>query len=146
MALDITKDVTIGETRYSISKLPVKTAMWLAMQVFTKVLPGGVGSQLGLPDMGADRPQMNEREFSEIINYCLVPCKRYEMVGAQEVAMPIMNNKGVWLAPELEYDPEVMIGLLVYMLEYNISAFFNERVLKNLSKTFKGVTLFGTQP
>jgi len=141
---DRIKDVIIDDEKYQVSKLPVKTALWISAQVVTKIMPSMVESQLNLPNLPQNRATMTEEEFSQLLDYCLMACNKYEMVGTQEMAMPVMPQKGVWGFPELEYNPVVVISLLVNILEFNIATFFSERVLKQLKETFKGITLFST--
>lgn len=139
-----TKDVEIDGVKYQISKLSVMTAMWIATQVITKVMPMNVESKMSIPALPQGRDSMTEEEFSQLLYYCLMACSKYEMTGTMEMAMPIMTKKGVWSFPDMEYDPVIVISLLIHVLEFNIATFFSERVLKQLSETFQGITLFST--
>jgi hypothetical protein len=145
------KDVFIADEdnkpiKYQISKLPVATAMWIASQVIVKMLPPGMEAQLGLPVLPFNRSAMTEEDFSDLIHHCMMACKRYQVEESNgvEYTVPVMATKGIWSIPEIEVDPAVVISLVVNVLEFNISAFFAERVLKVYKETFKGITLFRT--
>lgn len=137
------KDVEVAGVRYRVEKMPAKTAAWIAMQVFTKILPSQIEQQLNIV-LPQNRGDMSEEDFSKFIDYCLLSAKRYEKVGQADVPMPILASKGVWAIHEMEHDFTAVIGLTVHVLAFNVAAFFNEGVLQELAKSLKDIPLFNT--
>jgi hypothetical protein len=138
------KDVEIAGTKYRVEKIPAMTGCWIATQIFSKMMPMGMEAQAGLGNLPENRPSMTEKEFYDLQSYCLMACKRYEVVGEMETAMPIMSGMGKFAIPQLKYDFTAVIGLTVHVLEYNISSFFNGGALEALKETLKDLPLFNT--
>jgi hypothetical protein len=142
-----TKDVTIGGVRYQISKLPVFTSVWMATVIATKFLPPGMEGMLGLPALSRDRTPLSEEEFTDLASYCIMAAKKYQVEPSNNVeyATPLMVTRGIWAFPDMQYDPVAVIGLVVAVMEFNVTAFFAEKVLKELKESFQGITLFSTK-
>jgi len=143
--MDRTKDIEFNGNKYQISKLPAKDAMWIAMQLFTKIIPYNVETQLDINNLPANRQAMSEEDFNNLVDTCLLACKRYEKVGDMDVPLEIMKRKGEWAIAELEYDFGAVMALLINVLAFNIKTFFDGGVLDELTKSFKGLRLFNTQ-
>jgi hypothetical protein len=139
------KDIEIEGTKYRVEKFSAKIAMWIAAQIFTKIAPMGMDGQLNMGNLPEGRQLMTEKEFSDLIDYCMCGTKRYEAVGNAEVPMPIMMEKGKWLLPDLEYDLMTVVALCVHVLTFNIASFFNDGSLKKLMASVKDIPLFNTQ-
>jgi hypothetical protein len=111
--------------------------MWIAAQIFTKIAPLGLDKELNMSNLPEGRSIMTEQEFSDLVDYCMCGCKKYEAVGNTDVPMPIMLQKSKWLIPDLEYDTITVIALCANILNFNISSFFNEGALNKLVGSMK---------
>lgn len=142
--MEMTKDIEFNGVKYQINKLPASKALFLATQLFTKIMPGNIEQDLNINNLPANRQMINEEDFDKIINYCMMASKKYEMVGTIETPMPIIMQNGRWAIPELEYDHITVIALVINVLAFNIKAFFENGVLNELKKSFQGLSLFST--
>lgn len=140
------KDVEISETKYRVEKFSAKVAMFIASIIFTKIAPMGLDKQLDINNLPENRQIMSEQEFSDLIDYCMCACKRYEQLNGNDIPMPVMVRKGAWAIPDLEYDLSTVVALCAHVLSFNISSFFNEGSLKVLTESLQGLPLFNTQP
>ena len=143
--MDATKDVEINGVRYQIGRMTAKAGSWVATQIFTKVLPSAIEGQmnkLGLDSLPQGRATMTEEEFSNLQDHCLMVCRRYELVGNIDTALPIMPRPGFWAIKELEYDLLTVVALTVHALVFNISPFFDGDALKGCLQSFQGLGLF----
>lgn len=133
------KDVTIKGQRYQITKLPATISGWLAVQIATKMLPAFVESKLKIEGLSANRSEISESEFHNVQNHCLSACKKYEVVGQQDVPQPILVG-GKWVFKDLEYDVVTVLGLTVQALLFNIDPFFQDGGLEELLKDIPGLS------
>ena len=137
--MDRSKDIFIDEKKYCINKFSAKIGMWIAIRIFPKVLQFNNGFDLNkIPDLLA------QDEFSDLIDYCLLACQRYENAGTAELPMPIMVKKGLWAIKELEYDLPTVLALCVQVLTFNLSTFFTEKSLKVITEGMKDLSLPNT--
>lgn len=143
---NMTKDVEINGVKYQISKFTAKVGMWIAAQVFTKLAPFGMDGQLGINNLPEQRPAMTEKDFSDIVDYCMCATKRYEQIGNGEAPLPIMVQKGTWAIPDLEYDLTTVVALCAHVITFNVASFFAEESLKTLRESLKDLPLFSIQP
>jgi hypothetical protein len=146
MSFERYKDIEINETKYRVEKFSAKIGMFIASIVFTKIAPLGLDKQIGINNLPEGRQIMTEQEFSDLIDYCMCACKRYEQLNGTDIALPIMARKGVWAIPDLEYDLTTVVSLCAHVLSFNISSFFSEGALKTLMESMKDIPLFNTQP
>jgi hypothetical protein len=136
---ELTKEVVIGEHRYQISRMDAMHGSWIAMQMLTRVFPmnledivrraaenEGMGQ---MPSLPANRSTLSEEEFRNVQLHCLRVCSRFEMVGANDVAMPIVMPNGVWAIKDLQTDVLTVLALTAQSLVFNISPFFEEGAL-----------------
>jgi len=140
------KDFEFDGKKYQVGKLPAKTAMWIVTQFFTKFAPANIEKGLDIKNLPDNRQAMSEDEFSSLVDYCLMACRRYDKVGDTDIPMPVMPQKGRWALKELEYDFAAVTALVINALAFNIKSFFEGGVLKELAKTFQDLRLFNTQP
>lgn len=125
------KDVEVAGKKYQISKMPARTASWIAVQILTKMLPGVMESKLQLANLPVNRSQLTESEFYSIQASCLAVCSRYERVGEVVAPQPVlmMDGSGRFALPDLEDDVVSVLGLTVHALIFNVSSFFEDGAL-----------------
>lgn len=142
------KDVSIGENKYQVQKFSAKIAMYIASQVFTKIVPMGIDGGLSISSLPKDRELMTEKEFGDLIDYCMCACKQYKQIGDNEMLLPVMVVKGKWAIAELEYDLTTVAALCVHVLSFNITSFFKSGALKTIAESLsdlKDLPLFNIQ-
>lgn len=132
---ELTKDVDVGGKQYQVGKMTAQVGCWIAMQLFTKMLPSAVENQVGLEGMPTARTQLSEEEFYNIQNHCLAVCKRYELVGEVKTAQPILHS-GRMAFKDLDTDLLSVLGLTVHALIFNVKPFFEGDALKQLISSF----------
>lgn len=145
------KDVEIDGVKYRVDKFSVKIALYISEQIFTKIIPLGIEGKLNIGNLSEDRPIMTEQELSDLIDYCMCACKRYDKVGDSgvDVAVPVMVKKGTWAIPELEYDLATVVALCVHSLTFNLVSFFKGGALKKIAESLtdlKDLPLFNIKP
>jgi hypothetical protein len=142
--VDRYKDIKIGDHEYRIKKLPAKTALWIAMQFFTKMMPPQIEAKIGIGKLSSDRKEMTEEEFSSLIDYCLMAAERYESMSSGKMPIPVIHRKGVFAIPELEDDFITVVSLTIHVIVFNISAFFNGEGMEILTSSLKDLDLSHT--
>lgn len=140
--MEMYKDVEIGGVKYQIGRMTARTGSWIAAQIISKVLPSVIESQMPLEGLPSSRSEMSEIEFQNIQDHCLNVCKKYELIGSTEAAVPVMARFGVFAVKDLEYDLLTVLALTIHALLFNISPFFEGDGLKSIMATFQGLSLF----
>ncbi len=141
--MEMYKDIEINDTRYRVGRMTARVGSWVLLQIFTKLLPAQIESQLGLDSLPPGRSEMSEAEFMNIQDHCLMVCRRYEtQSNNDEVAMPVMAAPGVFAVKELEHDIVTAIGLTAHALLFNVAPFFEGNALTSILESFKDLNLF----
>lgn len=141
MTLEDHKDVTIGEHTYRVGRMLATTGSWIVAQIVTKILPFGMDEKVtGNSDLPKERSEMTEAEFRNIQNHCLAVIGRYETVGNIPTAIPILVRGEI--IHDLRTDVVGVLQLTVHALIFNLSPFFNEDVLKQLTSGLPDLSLF----
>jgi hypothetical protein len=140
---NLTQDVTIRGARFQIKRFGALEGSWVVAQMFTRILPSNLESQLGgsvaLP---AGRATMTEEEFINLQKHCLQVCFHYtEGAPPSTPPLPVLRN-GQIAIPELVHDPLVIMALTIRSLKFNMLPFFSEGALDLLLGPLRDLSLF----
>lgn len=138
--IEKTRDVTIGDNVYQLTRMNPRIGSWIVAQLLTKMLPPGIGhamlSELKLPvNLPENRNEMTEEQFHNLQDHCLMVVRRYNKAG---IAEPIMIPNGTFCFPDLDYDVVTIMGLTVHSLMFNVKPFFVEGALDRILQSFEG--------
>jgi hypothetical protein len=109
-----TKDVTIGETKYRLSKADARTACWLFSILGANAVSGNILSALG---------KVSHAEFDEVQATVLRLISRLDYKDANEFPMPIVSGGGAWADQAVASDAGVVFKLTSQALMFNLSPF-----------------------
>ena len=132
---ELTKDIDLRGHRYQVGKMTATDGCWVAMQIFTKVMPGMLENKVGVTGLPSGRSDMSEQEFHNIQNHCLAVCKRFTVVGDVPVAEPVMRGER-FAFKDLEHDVLTVMGLTAHALIFNVLEFFQGDGLKEILASF----------
>lgn len=156
------KIIHLGKRQFLIKKMTAKQGSWVAMQLFTKLIPIGVAafgdmakakamikpetipetkpSMLdSLKDLPAIQKLLTEEEFSRLQDTCLSCC--YEVLKGGNI--PVIGANGSWGVEGLEYDIVKVMALTINALTFSVAGFFEENALQELTQSLSGLSLFG---
>jgi len=152
------KLITLGKRQFLIKKMTAKQGSWIAMQLFTKLIPIGVAAfgdikkantmiepddikklNFKMPDLSAIQKIFTEEEFSRLQDTCLSCC--YEVLKGGNI--PVIGTNGAWGVEGLEYDIIKVMALTINALTFSVAGFFEENALQELMQSLSGLSLFG---
>lgn len=136
------KDLEVQGKRWRVGKFDALTGSYIAYKLLFQMLPMGMEGQMEGVELPAGRATMSKAEFIDLQKDCLSVCSELTYVGSQEVAIPIMNQSGRWLVEGLENDTMLVMMLTIHSLVFNVSGFFQEGTLQELTTSFQGLNLF----
>jgi hypothetical protein len=136
------KIVEIAGRKWRIEKFDALTGSYIAYQIMTQMLPGGIDQQVtggeAVELASKNRPLMSKKEFGSLQLDCLHVC--CEVLPAGNV--PLIGENGAWGVMDIEDDTVTVMALTIHALIFNISSFFGGNALKELIESFSGMSLF----
>jgi hypothetical protein len=138
---EITKDIELAGRKWRIDKFDAQTGSFIAYQLLFNMLPGG-DSQLGA--LPAGRPTMTREQFFDIQSECLKVCSEICEVGGMEAPLPVKLLNGAWGVAGLDKDTFTVLALTIHSLIHNVSGFFGEGGLKELTDSLSALNPFNT--
>lgn len=134
------KDVSIGETTYSVGLLPAAEGAWIYTTFVARyralASPGSKPEEstaeptpvdMDVVSMGAASfmvDAMSREELRETMQFCLAVCGRYTSATGTNVALPVLMPNGKFALPDMEFDGPVCRRLLLECLAFNIAPYF----------------------
>lgn len=109
-----TQDVTIGETKYRLSKADARTACWLFAILGANAGKGTMLSALG---------KITHAEFDEVQAIALRLVSRLDYKDGNEFPMPIVGAGGAWADQALAADAGSVFQLTADTLTFNLFPF-----------------------
>jgi hypothetical protein len=148
--MEATRDVTIGNYKYQLTRFSARDGSWLTGQFLTKNLLAHLQSpdqeitekDLGL-GLAATFQGFSEDIFNRIQSKCLATIRRYEEAGNTTVAKPIVMTDGRWAVKD-EPDPVELLALSVASLSFNLYCFFGPGALETLRTVFPDLSSLAT--
>ena len=142
MKRELFKDIELQGKKWRINKFDALTGYFIAYKLLFQILPGGMESQMPGVNLPEGRSLMSKAEFIELQRDCLAVCTQLIMVGDVETAIPVLQRGGQWGVDGLETDVVLVFTLTLHCLLFNISGFFEEGALKELTQSFQTLSLF----
>lgn len=152
------KVIHLGGRQFLIKKMTAKKGSWIALQLFTKLIPIGIAAfgdikkansmiklkdikdmDFEMPDLSAIQKIFTEEEFSSLQDACLSCCYE-ELKGG---SIPVIGANGAWGVDGLEYDTIKVMALTINALTFNVAGFFEGNALQELTQSLSGLSLFG---
>lgn len=134
------KDVEVGGRKWRIGRFDAMTGSYITMLVLMQMLPMGMDEQIGMGSLGKGRSLMDKQTFFDVQADCLKICSELQTVGDSVAPIPVMLSDGRWGVGGVEEDMPTVLALTVHTLIFNISDFFQEGALNDLTKTFSGLS------
>ena len=139
------KDVELGGRRWRIGRFDAMTGSYITMLVLMQMLPMGLDEQIGIGSVSKGRSLMDKKTFFDVQSDCLKVCSELQLVGETTAPVMVMLPDGRWGVGGVEDDITVILGLTVHTLIFNISDFFQEDALKDLTSTMSGLSQFNAK-
>jgi hypothetical protein len=139
------KDVELGGRRWRIGRFDAMTGSYITMLVLMQMLPMGMDEQIGINSIGKGRSLMDKKTFFDVQSDCLKVCSELQQVGESVSPVMVMLPDGRWGVGGVEEDVPTILGLTVHTLIFNISDFFQEDALKDLTSTMSGLSQFNAK-
>lgn len=141
------KELVLQGRKWRISKFDALTGSFIAYKLLFQMLPMGLEQKMEGMNLPAGRSTMSKDEFIELQRDCLAVCAELKVLGdpesgGVEAPIPVVNSNGDWGVSGLEDDTMLVLTLTVHALIFNISGFFSEDALKELTSSFKDMKLF----
>lgn len=137
------KDVEVGGRKWRIGRFDAMTGSYITMLVLMQILPMGLDEQIGVSAKG--RSLMDKQTFFDVQADCLKICSELQTVGETITPIMVMLPDGRWGISGVEDDIMTILSLTVHTLIFNISDFFQEDALSDLTKTFQGLSQFNAK-
>lgn len=135
------KDVELGGRKWRVGRFDAMTGSYITMLVLMQMLPMGMDEQIGIGSLGkGGRSLMDKKTFFDVQADCLKVCSELQQVGESVAPIPVMLDDGRWGVGGVEEDVPTILALTVHTLIFNISDFFQEGALNDLTKTFLGLS------
>lgn len=139
------KDVELGGRRWRIGRFDAMTGSYITMLVLMQMLPMGLDEQIGIGSIGKGRSLMDKKTFFDVQSDCLKVCSELQQVGESVAPVMVMLPDGRWGVGGVEDDITIILALTVHTLIFNISDFFQEDALKDLTATMSGLSQFNAK-
>lgn len=139
------KDVELGGRRWRIGRFDAMTGSYITMLVLMQMLPMGLDEQIGIGSIGKGRSLMDKKTFFDVQSDCLKVCSELQQVGESVAPVMVMLPDGRWGVGGVEDDITIILALTVHTLIFNISDFFQEDALKDLTSTMSGLSQFNAK-
>ncbi len=138
---ELFKDVEIGGRKWRIGRFDALTGSYITMLVLMQMLPMGLDEQVGLGSVGKGRSLMDKKTFFDVQCDCLKVCSEVQTIGNADAPTLVMLPDGRWGVGGVENDSITILALTLHALIFNISDFFQEGALNDLTNTFQGLGL-----
>lgn len=120
-----TKNVTIEEKTYQVSKMDARSACWLFAFMASRSEKGAILSALG---------RCTREEFNEIQAMALRGVFFLDNKDGNTFPIAIIAQNGLFVDPELASDPEAVFRLTSEAILFNIEPFLVESKSKSQSQ------------
>lgn len=134
------KEIDLGGRKWRIGRFDALTGSYITTLLMMQMLPMGMEDQMGLSSMAAGRSLMNKQTFFDVQKDCLRVVHELKLVGDMMAPMPLMLEDGRWGVADIENDVPTILGLTIQALVFNISDFFQEGALNDLTKVLSGLS------
>ena len=147
--------VTISGRRWKINKFDALTGSYIAVKMVSKlsgVMSAFISGKIDIKNkedqglialsLANEIGSLSKTEFNEIQGECLHVVQEVTEVGGKEITGPLRLPDGRWAVSGMEDDALLILGLVSHVLLFNLTSFFDENVLKELGKSFQGLTSF----
>lgn len=139
MKRETTKDIELNGRKFRIKKFDALTGSYIAFQLLTVMLPGGMDKQIGnLPE---GRPAMSKKDFIAIQKDCLSVVQEIVKKENAEFPLNVILESGAWGVEGLADDTITVLSLTIHALIHNVAGFFDGNALKDLTKSLTGSSL-----
>lgn len=132
------KILELADRKWRIEKFDALTGSYIAYQLMSQMLPGGMDAQVTEGLAPKNRPMMSKQEFGNLQLDCLHVC--YEVLPAGKA--PVIGENGAWGVVGLKNDAITVMALTIHALVFNIAGFFDGNALKDLTASFSDMNLF----
>lgn len=126
-----TMAVTVKGNEYQISRFDARVGSWIAMQIWTKVMPFGMDSQITDGNAPARSSEMSESEFRNIQDHCLRMCSRIQKIDGKDLTEPVVVRGNIAI-PDLQTDTLSVITLTLHVLMFNVKDFFDQKAVSEI--------------
>jgi septum formation topological specificity factor MinE len=144
-----TKDVTLGVSRYRISRMNASTGSWLLFKLLDslrKIMADGSQDTQSAPqEIGTEQREqaanaliqgmlmtLDKGLFDQVQREALNVVGQYTAIGEKEVVLPVLMANGTVAIPELRNDIVSIVQLTSQSLYFNLSPFFLGDGLKDM--------------
>jgi septum formation topological specificity factor MinE len=144
-----TKDVTLGVSRYRISRMNASTGSWLLFKLLDslrKIMADGSQDMQSAPqEIGTEQREqaanaliqgmlmtLDKGLFDQVQREALNVVGQYTAIGEKEVVLPVLMANGTVAIPELRNDIVSIVQLTSQSLYFNLSPFFLGDGLKDM--------------
>jgi hypothetical protein len=137
------KDVEVGGRKWRINRFDALTGSYIATLLLLQILPMGMGGQVGSDSpSNKGKSLMDKDTFRDLQMECLKIVSEIKLVGSVEAPVPLMLPDGRWGVEDVDTDTSTILSLMVNALIFNVSDFFQEAALKDLTGTLQGLSQF----
>jgi hypothetical protein len=145
--MEATRDVTIGNYRYQLTRFSPREGSYLVGQFLMKGLLASLENpdqEISEKDLGlgfaATFQGFSEEVFHRVQGKCFAALRRYEDVGGTSVPKPLLMADGRW-AITPEPNSVELLSLTVAVLAFNLHCFFEPGALETLRTVFPDLSL-----
>jgi hypothetical protein len=136
------KELTLSDRKFLIEKFDAMTALYIAYQIMSQMLPGGLDKQVsGMLPSGAqdNRKMMTEDEFKSLMKKCLSVCYEDLPAGPAQV----IRGNGGWGVMNIEKNLGIVLPLVINAIMFNVQGFFEGGALTELKASLADINLPG---
>lgn len=126
MLKEKTKDITVNNQRYRLTRMDARTGSYVAAKVALMCAPMLGQGAVSQADVASVLPQLNRREFDELQTVLLKTVQHLKTVAGDELPEPVLKANGDFVEEELAYDVSAVISLTVHAMMFNCGSFFAE--------------------
>ena len=136
------KDIDIQGRKWRITRFDALTGSYIAYKLLFQMLPMGIEENVPGMNLPKGRSLMTKEEFVDLQKDCLAVCSELTVVGNQQVPIPILMRGGSWAIDGIDQDIMLVMVLTMHCLVFNISSFFEQDALNDLTDSFKALNPF----
>ena len=126
----------IGGRTWEFRKQDAFTSVYVALKIFTKILP--LGDLFGLTAPGQKGSQdLTKEEFTQLMKDVLRSVFEIKTVNDTPLPVPVINDSGMWGVEDVCDDAVLVMSLLLTALRFNLGPFFDERAGEILVKALQ---------
>ncbi len=124
MLKEKTKDITINDEKYRLTRMDARTGSYVAAKVAMLLGPMLSGGEATQADITKALPALNRRDFDELQTILLKTVQHLKVVQGDELPEPVVKANGDFVDSDLAYDVSTVIALTVHALMFNVGGFF----------------------